>query len=99
MVCTVDYSEKQDQITNLSQFVYKFSGGLQLPSADVLGNIEFRDISFTYPSREDADIFTGLNLSVPAGSVTAVVGSSGSGKSTLGGLLLRFYDPNTGMAI
>ena len=74
-----------------------FSGGLQIPTSSVIGNIEFRDVSFTYPSREDALIFSGLNLNVPAGSVTAVVGPSGSGKSTIGSMLLRYYDPDKGI--
>ena len=59
-------------------------------------SIQFQDLTFAYPSRQEANIFSGLNLDVPAGSVTAVVGSSGSGKSTLGSLLLRFYDPQAG---
>ncbi|KAK7488683.1 hypothetical protein BaRGS_00020136 [Batillaria attramentaria] len=62
----------------------------------VSGNIEFQDVFFTYPSRPDISIFSGLNLSVPAGCVTAVVGPSGSGKSTICGLLLRYYDPDSG---
>jgi len=44
-------------------------------------------------------IFNGLDLEVPAGSITAVVGPSGSGKSTLGSLLLRLYDPDQGQVI
>lgn len=44
-------------------------------------------------------IFNGLDLEVPAGSITAVVGPSGSGKSTLGSLLLRLYDPDYGQVI
>ena len=76
-----------------------FSGGLQIPTSSVIGNIKFRDVNFTYPSRQDALIFSGLNLNVPAGSVTAVVGPSGSGKSTIGGMLLRYYDPDTGIVL
>ncbi|XP_064621252.1 ATP-binding cassette sub-family B member 10, mitochondrial-like [Lineus longissimus] len=71
------------------------SGGL-IPSDPLLGNVEFRDVHFKYPTREDNPIFDGLNLSIPAGQITAVVGPSGSGKSTLAALLLRFYDPNKG---
>lgn len=70
-------------------------GGLTPTS--VIGNIDFKDISFVYPSRKDADIFKNLSLSVPSGSITAVVGPSGSGKSTVGSLLLRFYDPSQGI--
>lgn len=72
-----------------------FPGGL-IPRSHVDGLIEFRNIDFNYPTREEAMILSGLNLTMPAGTVTAVVGSSGSGKSTLGSLLLRFYDPNSG---
>ncbi|XP_050404463.1 ATP-binding cassette sub-family B member 10, mitochondrial [Patella vulgata] len=71
------------------------TGGI-IPSTPVQGNIEFRNIGFHYPTRSDVSIFTDLNLSVPSGNITAVVGASGSGKSTLGHLLLRFYDPQSG---
>lgn len=37
-----------------------------------------------------------MNLKIPNGKITAIVGGSGTGKSTLGSLLLRFYDPNSG---
>ncbi|XP_041351268.1 ATP-binding cassette sub-family B member 10, mitochondrial-like [Gigantopelta aegis] len=66
------------------------------PSGPVQGNVEFEQVSFYYPSRSDVAIFNNFNLVVPAGSVTAVVGSSGSGKSTVAGLLLRYYDPANG---
>ncbi|XP_023932001.1 ATP-binding cassette sub-family B member 10, mitochondrial-like isoform X2 [Lingula anatina] len=71
------------------------SGGL-IPSVPLAGNIVFKDVSFNYPTREDAVIFSGLDLQIPAGSVMAVVGPSGSGKSTLAGLFLRLYDPQKG---
>lgn len=67
-----------------------------IPDTPMKGNIEFHDLYFSYPQRPDTDIFSGLTLSVPQGSVTAIVGSSGSGKSTLAALLLRYYDPNSG---
>jgi len=76
--------------------VYLFSVGGSKPISGVQGNIQFNNVSFSYPARPEVDIFSNLNLSIPAGSVTAVVGSSGSGKSTLGSLLLRFYDPSNG---
>lgn len=60
------------------------------------GELEFCNVCFAYPTRKDSPIFQDLNLSVPAGSVMAVVGSSGSGKSTLVSLLLRLYDPDSG---
>jgi ATP-binding cassette subfamily B (MDR/TAP) protein 10 len=71
------------------------SGGPVIPAGQFEGSIRFRDLSFAYPTRFDVPIFNNLNLSIPAGSVTAIVGSSGSGKSTIAALLLRFYDPTS----
>ncbi|XP_071511192.1 ATP-binding cassette sub-family B member 10, mitochondrial-like [Diadema antillarum] len=72
------------------------TSGLRLDPSTLKGAIDFNELSFAYPMRPDVQIFQGLNLSVKAGSVMAVVGASGSGKSSLGALLLRYYDPSTG---
>ncbi|XP_052769756.1 ATP-binding cassette sub-family B member 10, mitochondrial-like isoform X1 [Mya arenaria] len=72
-----------------------FTGGI-VPIKPLQGKIDFREVNFKYPSREESSILSRLNLTMPPGTVTAVVGASGSGKSTLGSLLLRFYDPNSG---
>ncbi|KAL5728482.1 ABC-type xenobiotic transporter [Ranunculus cassubicifolius] len=60
------------------------------------GNIEMRNINFSYPSRPDIVIFKDFNLRVSAGKSMALVGSSGSGKSSVISLILRFYDPTAG---
>jgi ATP-binding cassette subfamily B (MDR/TAP) protein 1 len=57
--------------------------------ARVEGKIEFRNVHFAYPSRPDCTVLYSLNLSIPAGKTTALVGASGCGKSTLVGLLER----------
>lgn len=75
------------------------SGGLRPDIYDLKRGIQFKDVHFAYPSRSDMPIFRGLDLEVPAGSITAVVGPSGSGKSSLGSLLLRLYDPDHGQVI
>lgn len=75
------------------------SGGLRPDIHDLQRGIQFKDVHFAYPSRPDVPIFNGLDLEVPSGSITAVVGPSGSGKSTLGSLLLRLYDPDYGQVI
>ncbi|KAK9268408.1 hypothetical protein L1049_000158 [Liquidambar formosana] len=62
----------------------------------VRGEIEFKDIDFSYPSRPDTPILQGLNLKFPAGKTVGLVGGSGSGKSTVISLLQRFYDPIEG---
>nr|WP_090966434.1 lipid A ABC transporter ATP-binding protein/permease MsbA [Pantoea varia] len=59
------------------------------------GNIEFRDVTFTYPGAETPAL-QHINLTIPAGKTVALVGRSGSGKSTLASLLTRFYDIDSG---
>lgn len=84
--------------SNVIIFLLIFSSleGLVLKPEQFKGELEFRNVCFAYPTRKDSPIFQDLSLSVPAGSVMAVVGSSGSGKSTLVSLLLRLYDPDSG---
>ncbi|MFS7948140.1 putative ABC-type xenobiotic transporter [Helianthus anomalus] len=66
---------------------------------EVNGNIEFKDVSFSYPSRPDVFIFRNFSIFFPAGKTVAVVGGSGSGKSTVVALIERFYDPNQGQIL
>ncbi|GMY39401.1 ABC transporter B family member 11-like [Fagus crenata] len=61
---------------------------------DIHGDVELRDVYFSYPSRPDEQIFNGFSLSIPSGTTTALVGQSGSGKSTVISLIERFYDPH-----
>ncbi|XP_053548248.1 ATP-dependent translocase ABCB1-like [Bombina bombina] len=65
----------------------------------LVGNIEFKNIHFSYPTRPDTQILKGLNLTVQAGKTVALVGASGCGKSTTIQLLQRFYDPLQGEVI
>lgn len=60
------------------------------------GEIEFKDVYFSYPSREDVDVLKGVNITVQAGKTVALVGASGAGKSTITALLLQFYKPEKG---
>ena len=64
--------------------------------ADVHGEVDIREVSFSYPTRPAFRILRGYSLHVAAGSVCALVGASGSGKSTIIALLQRFYDPSRG---
>jgi ATP-binding cassette subfamily B protein len=62
---------------------------------DVRGEVRFEGVSFAYdpdgaPTLEDVDVV------VPAGSTTAIVGETGSGKTTMGYLVARLYDPTAG---
>src|SRR5208283_1803058 len=57
--------------------------------------VRFRNVSFRYPATQRFAL-DGFELTVPAGSITAIVGPNGAGKSTLLKLLCRFYDPDAG---
>jgi ATP-binding cassette, subfamily B, bacterial len=61
------------------------------------GNVEFSNIRFHYPSRPDHAALDQLNLKIAQGETVALVGRSGAGKSTLFQLLLRFYEPQSGV--
>ncbi|KAK9479735.1 P-loop containing nucleoside triphosphate hydrolase protein [Lipomyces japonicus] len=63
---------------------------------DVQGNIEFRNVTFRYPTRLQVPVLRGLNLKVEKGQYIALVGSSGCGKSTTIGLIERFYNTLSG---
>ncbi|XP_027333508.1 ABC transporter B family member 11-like [Abrus precatorius] len=63
---------------------------------DIRGDIELKEVCFSYPTRPDELIFNGFSLSIPSGTTVALVGQSGSGKSTVVSLIERFYDPQSG---
>jgi ABC-type multidrug transport system fused ATPase/permease subunit len=65
----------------------------------VQGNIEFRNVYFSYLSRPEIPILSGFYLTVPAKKAVALVGRNGSGKSSIIPLMERFYDPTLGMLI
>ncbi|GAB1210219.1 hypothetical protein APSETT445_009010 [Aspergillus pseudonomiae] len=60
------------------------------------GNIEFSNVSFSYPTRSQVTVLHDFTLSIPANKTTALVGPSGSGKSTVTGLLERWYNTQDG---
>ncbi|TDZ19176.1 Leptomycin B resistance protein pmd1 [Colletotrichum orbiculare MAFF 240422] len=64
--------------------------------AKTVGVVELENITFSYPTRPGVTVLDNFSLHVPAGKVTALVGSSGSGKSTIIGLIERWYNANAG---
>jgi ABC-type multidrug transport system fused ATPase/permease subunit len=99
-------------LSDIVQTVHKASGALRrinevldepLPIADRPGAVElsslrddihFEGVAFGY--HPDKPVLHDVNLHIPAGTRTVIVGASGSGKSTLVKLLLRFADPTSG---
>jgi ATP-binding cassette subfamily B (MDR/TAP) protein 8 len=62
----------------------------------VEGQIEFKNVTFSYPSRTLVKVLQNVNLTLEKGKVYSLVGPSGSGKSTIACLIERFYDPECG---
>jgi ATP-binding cassette subfamily B protein len=64
---------------------------------EVLGEVRFDDVSFRYGANgSDEWTLRDINLVVPAGTRTAIVGETGAGKTTLGYLVARLYEPQEG---
>jgi ATP-binding cassette subfamily B protein len=68
---------------------------VELRPREVLGEVRFEDVYFSY-SGEAPWTVQGVNIVVPAGTRTAIVGETGAGKTTLGYLVARLYDPQRG---
>ncbi len=69
-----------------------------LDLATVRGELRIRGLRFRYPETE-RDVLHLPELTIPAGSVCALVGPSGAGKSTLAALIPRFYEPTEGTIV
>lgn len=65
-------------------------------SGDKTGSLFLRNLSFQYAGPSSPFVLKDINLTIPRGKVTAIVGTSGSGKTTLLKLLLGFYEPTEG---
>jgi ABC-type multidrug transport system fused ATPase/permease subunit len=59
--------------------------------AIVAGNIVFKNVQFSYPTRTDVQVLKSINFEILAGQKIALVGHSGAGKSTIAQLLMKFY--------
>jgi ATP-binding cassette subfamily B protein len=71
----------------------QFAGSAPAPART--GNVQVRELSFTYPSRQEPSL-CGVDLDIAPGQVVALVGENGSGKTTLAKLLAGLYPPQAG---
>ena len=60
------------------------------------GDIEFKDVSFSYSHKKEKDVLTNFNLHIETGEKIALVGETGVGKTTISKLIPRFYDVDEG---
>ena len=67
-----------------------------MPKRRLEGDIEFKNVTFHYPTRQDVEVLRGVNLTIKAGQKVALVGTSGAGKSTIMQLVLRFHEAISG---
>ncbi|MCM8760947.1 MAG: ABC transporter ATP-binding protein/permease [Candidatus Omnitrophica bacterium] len=98
---------RSDAINNLASFkryeaIYDDTGKMVIKSGvfklkEFSDSIDFKDVSFAY--LEGKPVLDKVNINIPRGKVTAIVGSSGVGKSTIVNLILRFYDPSSGVIL
>jgi ATP-binding cassette subfamily B protein len=72
--------------------------GTVAPDGVPAQSIEFRNVGFQYPGAS-SNVFDGLDLVIPAGKSTAIVGANGAGKTTLVKLLARLHDPTAGSIV
>ncbi|KAJ9596538.1 hypothetical protein L9F63_012437, partial [Diploptera punctata] len=86
-----DIIDRRPKIDSSSVFGKKPSNGR--------GEIELRNVSFSYPARKDVQVLNNVNLKIEKGQKIGIVGASGSGKSTIVSLLLRMYDPTSGQIL
>lgn len=71
-------------------------GAIFIPELPKDKSLRLNNVSFRYPGTENDYVLKGIDLEIPEGQTTAIVGMSGSGKTTILKLLLRFYTPQEG---
>jgi ABC-type multidrug transport system fused ATPase/permease subunit len=67
------------------------------PAFKIKGDVRLEHLAFSYPSRKDVPVLRDLTLTAKAGEQIAIVGPSGAGKTTIAAILLRFYEPDSGI--
>ena len=84
-----------EELLNLQNIQPELISKKNTPS-QIQGDIEFKKVEFSYPSRENNKVFDNLSFHIKEGQQVAIVGSSGAGKTTITKLLMRFYNVNSG---
>ena len=69
----------------------------EVSNIHIKGNIQFNNVSFSYPSRRDIQVLKNISFNIEQGKQIAFVGPSGSGKTTVAALLYHFYEIESGL--
>ncbi|MFJ6024388.1 ABC transporter transmembrane domain-containing protein [Brevundimonas sp. NPDC092305] len=88
--------ERIDELMRATPSIAAPANPRNLPEPPV-GEVSMSGVQFAYPGRPDLPALRGFSLTVRPGETVALVGPSGAGKSTVFRLLLRFYDPQSGL--
>jgi ATP-binding cassette subfamily B protein len=89
-------AERLFEILAIQPTIQRPANAVALP-VPARGEVAFDRVNFHYPTRQDAPVLSGVSFRVRPGEKVAIVGPSGAGKSTIFHLLLRFYDPLSGV--
>jgi ATP-binding cassette, subfamily B, bacterial len=89
-------AERLFEILNVRAAIVPPARPIALPEPP-RGEIAFADVGFCYPARPTTLVLDGVSFAVRQGEKVAIVGPSGAGKSTIFHLILRFYDPSSGV--
>ncbi len=85
-----------ENLFNIIDEKEEFLNELKSETKAVQGKVEFKNVSFSYPSRKEIAVLNDISFEVEAGKKMALVGPSGSGKTTIANLLMRFYPISNG---
>jgi len=89
-------AERLFEILGVEPVIVRPARPLTLPQPP-RGEVAFAEVRFAYPTRPGILVLDGVSFRVRRGEKLAIVGPSGAGKSTIFHLILRFYDPSSGV--